>query len=605
MTSTASASTSSSIPEESHTSSGSTKKSTAEKLVELALDVYDIHVDTDGKPFGIRQGGGHVARYLTSGCPSLQAELGALYYRETRHVPSQNAKTEATAVLEYEAADQDPVPVSTRVATADGMLYVDLGDADEHVVRIGPDGWDVITDDVPVVFTRTRLTKALPMPSETGDLQRLWKFVNVPDEETRHLFTGWLVSAIVLIGLPCPILALLGEQGTAKTSGMRTLLSLVDPSTSPVRRPPKDADSLMHGTHSCRAVGFDNLSSIPPWMSDALCRIVTGESDADRSLYTDDDLRIISSQAAVAFTGIDVGALRGDLAERCLWGDLQVIPASRRLSERELNQAWETAYPIILGGLYDLIAQVLAARPDVHLTEKPRMADFAEILAAMDAATGSRALARYLEDQENVAADIVDTAPVPVAIAKVVTGQWEGTAKQLYGQLEKPADDRFWPTARGMDGQLKRFAPDLRKAGWTVVQRQAPAGSNRAKTWLLIAPDTGAKVIRLAGRTLTADEVDAITDARSMVRDDVEEWMTRLESDGVPVGEIGEAVDAVRTRQGITAPGRSYWRDSYRRPAARSALLDEHLATVLNHVGLTLPEADSLIDQHHTTEEAA
>ena len=36
-------------------------------------------------------------------------------------------------------------------------------------------------------------------------------------------------------------------------------------------------------------LAFDNLSSLPAWLSDALCRLASGGSFAVRQLYTDDD----------------------------------------------------------------------------------------------------------------------------------------------------------------------------------------------------------------------------------------------------------------------------------------------------------------------------
>ena len=36
-------------------------------------------------------------------------------------------------------------------------------------------------------------------------------------------------------------------------------------------------------------LAFDNLSGLPPWISDALCRLASGGSFAVRQLYTDDD----------------------------------------------------------------------------------------------------------------------------------------------------------------------------------------------------------------------------------------------------------------------------------------------------------------------------
>jgi multidrug resistance efflux pump len=38
-------------------------------------------------------------------------------------------------------------------------------------------------------------------------------------------------------------------------------------------------------------LAFDNLSGLPSWLSDALCRLATGSSFAVRQLYTDDEER--------------------------------------------------------------------------------------------------------------------------------------------------------------------------------------------------------------------------------------------------------------------------------------------------------------------------
>ena len=62
------------------------------------------------------------------------------------------------------AQDQDPDRVHLRVAAADGVVWLDLGDAAETVVRIDGTGWQVIRDGVPVLFRRTGLTGALPNP---------------------------------------------------------------------------------------------------------------------------------------------------------------------------------------------------------------------------------------------------------------------------------------------------------------------------------------------------------------------------------------------------------------------------------------------------------
>jgi Mg-chelatase subunit ChlI len=103
------------------------------------------------------------------------------------------------------------------------------------------------------------------------------------DDAGFRLLIGWLLAAY-MPGIPHPILALLGQQGTAKTTALRLLLSLLDPSTAPVRTPPTEpAAWAVTAAHSW-AVGLDNVSALPAWLQDALCKAVTGDGIVRRAL---------------------------------------------------------------------------------------------------------------------------------------------------------------------------------------------------------------------------------------------------------------------------------------------------------------------------------
>lgn len=97
------------------------------------------------------------------------------------------------------------------------------------------------------------------------------------------------------------MLALLGEQGTGKSSATKNLVQLVDPSPVPLRKPPRDADGWVTAASGSWVVGLDNLSTIPPWLSDSLCRAVTGDGDGDvrRELYSGDGLSVFSFRRVI------------------------------------------------------------------------------------------------------------------------------------------------------------------------------------------------------------------------------------------------------------------------------------------------------------------
>ena len=72
---------------------------------------------------------------------------------------------------------------------------------------------------------------------------------------------------------PYPLLAISGEQGSAKTVLSKLLRALVDPNVAPVRALPREERELMIAANNGHLLAFDNLSGLPAWLSDALCRL--------------------------------------------------------------------------------------------------------------------------------------------------------------------------------------------------------------------------------------------------------------------------------------------------------------------------------------------
>jgi hypothetical protein len=312
-------------------------------------------------------------------------------------------------------------------------------------------------------------------------LDDLRQLLNVDDERFR-LVVAWLVAALVP-DIPHPILALTGEQGTAKSTAARLVVSLVDPSPAPLRTAPNDMRSWAAAASASWIVALDNVSSIQPWFSDTLCKAVTGDGIVERALFTDDDISVISFRRCVALTTIDAGRLAGDLAERLLVVELERIPTGRRRPDAEIAAAYTAARPRILGALLDLTAQVLAALPAVRLAELPRMADFARILAAVDAVRGWDTLAAYRTAAAEATQAVLESDPVAEAVIALVGrgGGWQGTASELLDRITPERRPRGWPqTPRGLSGALARLAPALRAHG--VIFERHTRGSDRLLT---------------------------------------------------------------------------------------------------------------------------
>jgi hypothetical protein len=302
--------------------------------------------------------------------------LARLFYEEYDKTPGSQALQDALGVLEGKALYDGPeYPVYTRLAEDNGAIYLDLGNAAWQAVEITSNGWQVM-DTPPVKFRRAKGMLPLPESVPGGGLAALRPFVDVASEEDWRLLISWLLAALRPVG-PYPVLVIYGEQGSAKSSLVRVLRALVDPNTAALRTTPRDERDLVIAATNGWLIALDNLSHLPDWLSDALCRLATGSGFATRELYTDAEEAIFAAQRPIVLNGIEEVATRGDLLDRALILYLPTIPEAKRQDEKAFWQAFEQARPTILGALLDIMSAALRTLPTVQLAHKPRMADFA------------------------------------------------------------------------------------------------------------------------------------------------------------------------------------------------------------------------------------
>jgi hypothetical protein len=446
------------------------RKSAATSLVELAQEFYTFGVSDTGEPFALPAEGPRVVAMLRGGKTSLRALLAREYFTRTGKAATQQALADALLVIEGIAQDAEESRLYLRAAQHEGALWLDLGDHTGRAVQITRDGWTV-RDCAPVLFKRTALTGPVPEPQRGGTLGDLWEWLNVAEDD-RPLVAAALVS-VLFTEQPHVVLAIFGEQGTGKTTAVKVLVLILDPGPVPVRKPPRDSDSWVTAAAGSWVVGLDNLSDIPSWLSDSLCRASTGDGDVCRKLYTDGDYAVFSFRRCIIFDAIDVGAMEPDLADRALPVTLDLIPDENRRDEESFWPGWRQAHPLILGAVLDLAASVLARLPSVELARKPRMADYARILAAVDAEMGTSALARYARQSADLAAEGLSGDPLAGRMQEIIVVPFEGTSAQLLAKV-KPADPEWkppqdWPKdARAVTGRMRRLAPAFRKTGWAI-----------------------------------------------------------------------------------------------------------------------------------------
>lgn len=465
--------------------------SQASQLAALAREKYDLFMSEDGRPYGVKKDGANTV-YALRGKAGLRSHLARMYTDANGgSVPSQSALADAMTVLEGVAADAPPRQLHIRVARHEDQIIVDLATPEGRCVSISPHGWRR-EGSAPVLFRRSGAMKPLPEPISDGDgLAKLQDLLNT-DEEGFHLLVAWLIACFIP-DLPHPILTFRGEQGTGKSYAAKMVIGIIDPSGAPKRTAPRDIKAWATQAFNSWALCLDNVSIIADWLSDALCRAVTGDGIVDRALYTDDDVVVLEFRRVLAMTTIDAGALAGDLAERLVTIELHTIPDAKRREENEMDQAYADAHASILASLFDLLAEVLKVLPKVVLKERPRMADFARILAAVDQVQGWNTMDTYKASARDAVADVLDGEPFAQAVVAMVDRAGpEGLTLTTQEILDKvPTPDKppkKWPKdSTRAGGQLKRLAPALRTIGIEVDDSRRGPAPKRQRLYNLTA----------------------------------------------------------------------------------------------------------------------
>jgi hypothetical protein len=454
---------------------------------------------------------------------SFKRWLTRRYLEQTKGAPNSEAMQSALNVIEAKAQfDAAERAVHVRVAELDGKLYLDLADDKWRAVEIDASGWRVV-DNLPVRFRRSAGMKPLPAPVRGGSVKKLRSFLNLKSEADFVLVVAWALACL-RDHKPYPLLVLTGEQGAAKSTTAALLKSLIDPNTAPLRALPREDRDLFIAANNGHVLAFDNVSGLPNWISDTLCRLATGGGFAVRQLYSDQDEVLFDAARPVILNGIEDVVTRPDLADRALLLTLEAIPEDRRRPEAEVWSAFENDRPRILGALLDAVSHGLRRLPETRLPRLPRMADFAIWATACESAVwpaGTFGNA-YAGNLSAAIDEVIEADPVASGVLALIEKRTHvtGTASDLLGALgdvagEKVTKSKSWPQSpKALSGRLRRAATFLRKKGVEITFDREGHGRTRTIT---IATD-GVGKIASAASALKADTNEIKMLDRSAVR---------------------------------------------------------------------------------------
>ena len=490
-------------------------------LVDLATSRCDLFCDPTGEAYA-----SFVAAHATGEhrethrlrSKSFNLWLRLLFYAERNGAPSSEAMTSAVRTLMAKAHfDGDRRDVYLRTASTDGKIYLDMCDPQWRAIEIDAEGFRIV-DEPPVHFRREAGMLALPAPLAPSKIdpkrgiERLREVLRLRDKRDFVVIAAWLLAALAGRS-PYAVMIFLGEPGATKTSAAYAVRSIIDPNSSPLRAKPKDPhDVFVAATHSL-VVGYNNLSSVPDWLSDTICVVSEGSGESRRELFTDADESLIIACAPFLLTGIENVVKRGDLAQRTLYVHLASVPDGKRMTEQTFKARFRGAHADLLGALCAAASVGLRNEKSLKLDSLPRLASFFHWASACEPALWRRGDFRraFAANAKDATEDVIEGEQAASVFRRFMAEheKWEGTATQLladlvafvrrpvreaeaaHAQAVKDKDDiakektaaalrearetardilgDHWPKApNALTGKLKRASPALRNAGVRV-----------------------------------------------------------------------------------------------------------------------------------------
>jgi len=418
------------------------RDSQADLLVEycLAQNPTVFH-DQHGTPYArIKQNNVNVIMPVRS--RQFKSWLAGLMWQKRKKAPGNEALMSARNVIESMALhDGNECNLYNRVAPGEnGSIWVDMCDDKWRAINITADGWTIVNDP-PILFRRYSHQKPLPEPIRGGNIWKIFEFTNLEknDEESQLVLLVTIVSYLIP-EIPHVVLVFYGIQGSGKTLIFKLIRRLIDPSSVETLAMPRDENErvqqLVH--HWCAF--YDNITNIPIWVSDTLCRAATGGGFTKRELYTDDEDVIYDFMRCVGLNGINIAAQRGDLLDRSLLIGLKSIPADRRREEKEILAAFERCRAEILGGVLDALSQAIKLYPVTNPPKLFRMADFTKWGCAIAKALGKTEkdfIDAYDKKVKEQIEEAAHSSPVATVLLDFMESrkEWEGTPSALYREL--------------------------------------------------------------------------------------------------------------------------------------------------------------------------
>ncbi len=389
-----------------------------------------------------------------------------------------------------------------RIAKVGDDYIVDFGyQFRKRAFKINSNSIEVV-DNFPAVFIKNSIVKPFLEPdlsSPIDDIFCLNVFLNV--SETEFLFIVAFMLDCWRVNTPYQMLAIIGEEGTAKSTMQKRIIEIVDPSHAPlIEIDQKDLNNSYLDADSRHVLSFENESHLTLETQDFLCKVTTGSGKTKRELYTDGNVKLMKAFSPVIINGISDFVTRPDLRSRTVHVNALEFGQNgqKRISEIELDAQWNMVKPCIFGAFVNLFSKTLAQieliKDSVSYDE--RQNDFLVLLEAVGRVLniGYSLADNFLIRSQDSKLDALLDNPISATIidlwhAREKRGEFVIDNEELFAIVKERYKD--YPEIKNMShykmrSELKRIESLIKSQGYVITNLPVKRVGNNTRRSKLI-----------------------------------------------------------------------------------------------------------------------
>jgi len=432
------------------------------------------------------------------------------FYENHGHILSKETINGVVQILQAKAEfGETRYDLFLKVARYNEDLYYDLTNDKHQVIRLflnkekGIGEWEILdTTPVPLFRRYNQIPQDLPSFSIPSKLNRdsssnensisarafdnpldmfLTNLTNIKNKNDRVLVKVSLISYFVP-DIPHIIMLIHGSKGSAKSTFQLMMKSIVEPAKPSLLTLHNRSDEFIQQLAHNYLPTYDNIKYVPKWLSDEVCKAVTGAGQTKRVLYTNDDDKIFEYKHCFIFNGINLAFSEPDVLDRSIIIKLEEIDDKNRKTEEDILREFNNLKPRLLKVIFDTLAKAMAIKEDVKDRLKrsgklPRMSDYAVWCESISQSLGNKEgqfLDAYYDNLSLQNDEVIESSLVAKVMIQFMEdkAEWKGSTTDLHSTLtsalsdtdERAVRSRSWPnSANSLSRKINELSSTLKK----------------------------------------------------------------------------------------------------------------------------------------------